>query len=95
MNEEINAIVEEIKADVEKIETLTHETEIVGAVKVVNGNGAVQGAFNTMEEAVAFATETGFKVLEDVVEVPVEVVAEAAAPVEAVVEETKVEEATI
>lgn len=67
MNEEVNAIVEEIKADVEKLETIT-TPEVTGAVKVVNGTGAVQGAFNTMEEAVAFATETGFKVLEEAVE---------------------------
>ena len=95
MNEEVNAIVEEIKADIEKLETITATPEATGAIKEVNGTGAVQGDFNTMEEAVAFATETGFKVLEEVVEVPVEVVAEVAVPVEAVVEETKVEEVTV
>ena len=68
MNEEVNAIVEEIKSDVEKLETITATPEATGVIKVVNGTGAVQGVFNTKEEAVAFATETGFKVLEDVVE---------------------------
>lgn len=31
-------------------------------VEVINGNGAVQGAFSTQEEAVAFATMHGFRI---------------------------------